>query len=773
MKNRRGFFVFGTAFLTIAVLAALAVGIWATRLNNAIRERLAGKRWAAPTEYYSAPARLMLGQRQASSLIDEILTSLDYRPIILDRELQEGEFRKLNAEVCAQKMPQTDTSVTNCWVIQRKPLSGTPEKRPLALIAVDGADTVKFIFQDEPLTPVDFLEFEPAMFAQFYGGQPVLRTVIALGDAPPHLLNAIMAIEDSSFLTHKGVSVTGIMRAAIKNISQMRKAEGGSTITQQLVKNYFLTPERTLKRKVTEILMAVLLESQFTKDEILETYINEIYLGQNAPFELHGFGTAARHYFGKEISDLSLSESAILAGLIRGPNIYNPWTNAQKSLQRRNTVLKRMLDLELIDSTEYQSALAESLPASRPQTVKDQAPFFVDAVKIQLQKLEISSAEGLQVFTTLNPLAQQAATDAVRTGLNQIETGYASFVKMYKQDPKTKLQAVLISANPKNGFVEAVVGGRSYSETQLNRAIQSQRQVGSIFKPFVYLAAFTQNDPAGNPYTPLTQVQDEPFTLNYDKQTWSPENYENEYFGQVPIFVAIEKSLNAATAHVAQQIGIDKVIDGARKAGIDSPMMAVPSVALGAATLTPFEVLQAYSTLSRMGSYLPLTFILEVKNATGETLYKYEPTATEALDAIATRQTVSLMEGVMDRGTGRAIRANGFSIPAAGKTGTTNDTKDAWFGGFTPEHAAVVWVGFDQPKSTGLTGASGAVPIWSLYIKKFGAHLPETDFPVPEGAIALTIDPESSMLARPNCSRKARLVFKDGTQPRTECWMHQ
>jgi membrane peptidoglycan carboxypeptidase len=276
--------------------------------------------------------------------------------------------------------------------------------------------------------------------------------------------------------------------------------------------------------------------------------------------------------------------------------------------------------------------------------------------------------------------AQQAATEAVKNGLNQIETGYASFQKMYKADPKTKLQGALIAADVKTGFVEAVVGGRSYSETQLNRAIQSQRQVGSVFKPFVFLAAFSEKDPAGNQYTPLTQIQDEPFTINYDKQSWSPENYENQYFGQIPLVIALEKSLNSATAQVALHIGIKKVIDVAKNAGIESPMMAVPSAALGAATLTPFEILQAYTTLADNGERKPLTFIAQAKNASGDVVYEHKIEKTQSLPAIETRQAVSLMEDVMNYGTGRFLRLQGFTHPAAGKTGTTVKGGKIYFG---------------------------------------------------------------------------------------------
>ena len=339
-----------------------------------------------------------------------------------------------------------------------------------------------------------------------------------------------MAIEDSDFLNHHGVSFTGILRAALRNLTKGHVAEGGSTLTQQLIKNYFLTSERTFRRKITEILMALLLESRFSKDEILETYINEVYFGQEGPFEIHGVGAASKYLFGKRPGNLTLADSALLAGSIRGPNSYSFINHPQKALARRNTVLKRMIELKLIDIGDYTAAFREPLPELKPRLMHDLAPFFIDSVKYELQKLKLPEPTGLQVYTTLNMRAQAAATEAVTSGLLQIEKQYVSIQKREKKY-KQKLQGVLISADPTNGFVEAVVGGRSYGETQLNRALQSKRQVGSVFKPFVFLTAFNSLDQNGAPYTPLTTILDEPFTITYDKQTWSPQNFDNKYEG--------------------------------------------------------------------------------------------------------------------------------------------------------------------------------------------------------------------------------------------------
>jgi penicillin-binding protein 1B len=778
MVKKRWAGILLVSILGLSALTATVLIVWGTRLNNTIRERLAGKRWAAPTEFYSAPERFIKGQSDISKTLTSTLDRLDYKAELTTRSLRPGEFAQWTAEHCVQKIPAGIPEETaQCWAIKpRKRIDNPPieenqlAERPLQVLAVNANDVVLEVFEGEPPQAVAVIELEPELFAQFYGGQPVLRKIVTLGEVPPYFLNAILAIEDSNFLVHRGVSWTGMLRAAARNIMKGGVREGGSTITQQLIKNYFLTSERTFKRKITEIMMALLLESQFTKDDILETYINEVYLGQATPFQIHGVGIAARHFFNKRPDDLTLSECAMLAGSIQSPNRLSPINHPDRAMARRNVVLGRMLELKLISQTEHDEALKEPLTVQSKQVLKDLAPFFIDAVKFQLKKLDLTDSEGLQVFTTLNMRAQQAATEAVTNGLANLEKNYAAIQKL-EQKVQAKLQAVLIAADPTNGFVEAVVGGRSYGETQLNRAVQSNRQVGSIFKPFVFLAAFSSQDSQGAPFTPLSPVLDEPFTVTYDRQSWSPQNYDGKYGGNISLYQALANSYNASTSKIALQVGLQKVVDVARRAGIDSKLSALPSLALGSANLTPFEVLQSYCTLARRGELNPLTFIYRVMTLNNEVLYEFTPARTQALDPVETRQVVSIMEGVLDHGTGRGARAGGFLHPAAGKTGTTNDLKDAWFAGFTPLHAATVWVGLDQPHPTGLTGSSGAVPIWTAYMRNYASRYPPVTFQVPEGAVEVMVDPDSAMIAKENCPGKVRLVFKKGTEPNATCWL--
>ncbi len=768
--------------ITIGVLCIFASGLmifsgiyfWSIRLEQTIQERLTGKRWAAPTELYSSPERFLKGQNHAAETLGSTLERLEYNVVLTDRPLKAGEYQKLNFDQCQTKVSGELKTATQCWILKPHPrvdrLSNSTEP-PLILVAVTPDDFIEDVFEGEPLKAVSVAELEPELFAQFYGGQPVLRHIVTLSDVPPYLLNAILAIEDSQFLNHHGVSWTGMIRAAIRNIVKGHVAEGGSTITQQLIKNYFLDSRRTFKRKITEILMALILESKFSKDDILETYINEVYLGQAGPFEIHGIGVASKHFFNKHPGDLTLAECALLGGMIRGPNIYNPSTHPDRTLARRNSVLKRMVDLNLINQQEYLNALQEPLSQPHPQLLKDLAPFFIDSVKLQLQNLNLPDQEGLQVFTTLNIRAQKAATEAVTTGINFVETKYPRLLKLEKKFNQ-KLEGVLIAADPTNGFVQAVVGGRSYGDSQLNRAVQSRRQVGSVFKPFVYLSAFTSVDEKGLPYTPLTEILDEQFTISYDKQSWTPKNYEPRYEGIVPLYHAFEESLNAATDKVELQVGIPKVIETAKALGIESHLVPFPSLALGVADLTPLEVLQSYTAIANRGLLKPLTFIYRVTTSGQNILYEYHPSEVQGVDAVSTAETIALMQAVVNEGTGREVRKKGFTFPAAGKTGTTSDLKDAWFAGFTPLQVAVAWVGFDQPQTTGLTGALGALPLWLDYMKTYASTFPPLDFQIPEGAIQVTIDSDTKMIANPSCPNKVTLVFRKGSEPTAHCPAH-
>ncbi len=635
------------------------------------------------------------------------------------------------------------------------------------IIAFSPDNEVIGVYSGATPKAVPTIEIEPELFASYFGDSPTLRTVVPLGTAPTMCLNALLAIEDSQFLEHSGVSFTGLIRAFLANLRYGRAAQGGSTITQQLVKNYFLNDKKTLSRKLTEIAMAFLVEQHESKDQILETYINLIYMGQNGPFQVRGFAAAANHYFGKNLSDLNLDQCAMLAAVLNSPGMYNPFNHREAATKRRNRVIERMTELKMISADESKAAKAAALPARPQRDLTEPAPYFVQAVREFLNEKNIDSSEGLRVYTTLNLRAQEAAMQAVRTGVDRLESNYKLIQKMKAQ--KKSLEAVLISADPFTGGIQALVGGRGYAISQFNRATDSHRQVGSVMKPFVYLTALEHKQENGDPYTPVSIIKDEATTHKFDGQSWTPHNYEGSYEGPIPMYFALKESLNAATVNLGMSVGIDNIIDTAKRMGIRSPLRALPSLTLGAFELTPMEVLEAYTSISRMGNHTALTLVHEVQDLSGKKLYSFEQKSEQVAAAESAAELVGMMKQTIESGTAHGARVSGFTNPAAGKTGTTNDKKDAWFVGFTPYHTALVWVGYDDNSPHGLTGATGAVPIWTNYMKSYSSFAPH-DFSWPEGTENILISPEELIgLGIPEKHGQppapAELVFVKGQVP--------
>jgi penicillin-binding protein 1B len=773
----------------IVFLASAAAGTWVLRLDQNIRTRFAEKRFAPPVEFYSAPEYVRAGSTFPSNYFAALFARNNFRPREFGQPIQAGDYSQWTGEQCRSILPvaapppisaapmgiNTETTtptantadeITRCLAFRN---SSTRVVTEVQIIALAESGRIHSVYAGAPPQGIEQLEVEPELFAQYYGDTPILRKVVALGSVPTTCLNALIGIEDAKFLEHPGVSLTGLMRAIFSALKPGTRAVGGSTITQQLVKNYFLTDERTLKRKLTEIPMAFLVERHASKDEILETYINLIYMGQNGPFQVRGFAAASEHYFGKPLGELDLPQCALLAGVLNNPGHLNPFNSPERALKRRAKVLDRMLENNLLDAETAAQAKAAPLPSRPTRNLTEPAPYFVQAVRRDLRARGVDEAEGLRVFTTLNLRAQEAAHQAVRSGLDRLETSYAHLKKLKAQGKN--LEAVLVSADPRTGAVQALVGGRGYLVSQFNRATDSHRQVGSVMKPFVYLAAFESLTNDGKPFTPLTQVLDEATTHKYEGQSWTPRNYEGTYNGSVPVFFALKESLNAATANVGVQIGLNNVIDSARRLGVTSNIAPVPSLTLGAFELSPLEVLQSYSALAALGHKTPLSLIWRLETLSGGELYQLLP---EPLEVIAT-DTTSVLVGVMKQtlvsGTGRGARLAGFSHPAAGKTGTTNDKKDAWFAGFTPYHTAVVWVGYDDNTSLNLTGGTGAVPIWTNYMKSYGASFPSEDFVWPEGVEKVELSPEQQQafgVPTPKGDirlERLELIFKRGQSP--------
>ncbi|HSG05729.1 MAG TPA: PBP1A family penicillin-binding protein, partial [Nitrospiria bacterium] len=598
-------------------------------------------------------------------------------------------------------------------------------------------------------------ELEPELIDAFYDETWEERDLVRLEDVSPDLVDAILAMEDTRFYQHFGIDLRGIARAFIANIMAGGIVQGGSTLTQQLVKNFYLDHERTLTRKINEAFMAILLELNYEKDEILEAYLNEIYMAQSGSMGIFGVGRASRFYFGKSPSDLTLSEAALLAGMIKSPNIFSPFKNPERAARRREVVLNRMQKLEQISMEEKTSALKETILTRPPARRERLAPYFVDFVRDQLADhytAEVLTSEGLRIFTTLDGQQQREAERTLARGLETLEKNHP---RLQRENPEEGIQASLVALQPQTGQIRAMVGGRDYAVTQFNRAAHAKRQPGSLFKPFVYATALAGGETDdGQPMTAATLVDDSPFELEVNGEPWAPQNYNKEFLGPVTLRTALEKSLNVATVRLADQIGISSVIRTARAMGITSPLRDVPSLALGTSEVTPLEMAVAYTTIANGGIRVEPVAIKEVVYATGQVLerkvYKMERVLTQQQAYLLT----SLLEGVVKNGTAQGVLRRGFQRPAGGKTGTTSQYNDAWFVGFTPGLLGLVWVGFDGGPETdagnrnmGLTGAQAALPLWSAFMNKATAGHPVDKFIPPEGVVFKKIDPLTGLLA--------------------------
>ncbi len=757
--------------LTLTIISMVA---WLFHLDDTIVKRLKERRFALPLEIYSAPELLRNHQPFSREIFESDLIARRFRKRTEGEPIHAGDYGVWDSHFCMKRLEEawsgdgTPPNSFNCFEFSPHGSQGS------SIIVFDQKNEILALYErrNDEIRTVEVVERYPELFGQFYSGEPILRRVVSLGKVPVKCLEAVIAIEDGDFMEHHGVSLKGISRAFYRNFSSGRLVQGGSTITQQLIKNYFLTGERSLKRKVTEALMALLIEARVSKDEILETYLNLIYMGQNGSYQVRGFGAASKHYFNKELEDLNLADCALLAAIVNSPGLYNPFKSPDRSVKRRQLVLERMVQEKFIDQNQFEEATKQSLPQWKTKGNLQTAPYFVDVVKDQLQKLGFSDFEGLKVYTTLRPRYQLAAQNAVQKGLEALEKR----LKERRGDKAEKesadlLEGMLIGVDVDTGFVRSVVGGRDFGRSQFNRVLNGHRQVGSIMKPFVYLAALESFDDSGKSYQALSPILDESFEIRYEGQKWKPQNYEKKYYGTVPLFFALKSSLNAATARLGQKVGFEGIIDVVRRLGIVSELAPLPSLTLGAFELFSWEVALSYATIARMGEQKPLTYILAIENQEGEVVYR--PQDREGEQVVAKDVSailIGMMKETIRTGTARSIPLNGFDLPAAGKTGTTSDLRDAWFAGFTPDHVAVSWVGYDDNRSHGLTGASGAIPIWTRYMNEIKPFLASRDFNWPHGVEIHRVEepPVGSEFSLPSDGTNifpVELVFRLGEHP--------
>ena len=588
---------------------------------------------------------------------------------------------------------------------------------------------------------------------------------VRLGEVPITLLSAVLAAEDHRFFEHSGLDLRGVVRAAWVNLRAGRVTQGGSTITQQLVKNRLLSAKRSYARKLREAWLAALVEWRYPKERIFESYLNEIYLGQRGPLAVRGVGAAARAYFHKEVHQLTLAESALLAGMARAPNTYSPLLNPQRARDRRDVILGRMLELQQIVPAEYAAARREPVRVAANGAAGQSAPYFSDRVRQEIEDLLGGNVAGrpARIFTTLDLSLQRFAEAAVSRGLERVE---AKNGRLVRKVPSERLQAALVVLDPTTGGIRALVGGRDYLASQFNRAVFARRQPGSAFKPFVYAAALAER--GGQPaFTAASLVDDTPITLTSGNKPWSPRNYEDRYEGRVSVRRALEQSLNAATIRIAMEIGLPEVVQTAQRLGLAAELAPVPAMALGAFEVTPLDLGRAYLPFVNGGSRLAgVSTVRAVVDADGTDVTPGREAPTPAMSAAEAYLMTSLLRGVIATGTAASARALGVTGDLAGKTGTTNDARDAWFVGYSSGMLALVWVGFDDNAPIGLSGSQAALPIWADFMKQVtAAYGTPAAFTVPAGITVAQIDPTTGKLATQYCPTKAPETFLTGTEP--------
>ena len=648
------------------------------------------------------------------------------------------------------------------WEVYTRGLDVGGERRPLRVRLLVAADRITRIVHEGENLPAVSLEPEVLTSAADRPGEE--SRPVRLAEVPLVLLHAVLAAEDHRFFDHHGLDLHGLLRAVWVNLRAGRFAQGGSTITQQLVKNRLVGAQRTLGRKLREAWLAAMVEWRYSKEQILEAYLNEMYLGQRGGLAIRGMGAAARAYFRKEIHQLTLGEAALLAGMIRAPNSYSPVINPERAYQRRDVVLARMREIGRISAAEQAAARREPIRVAGPAAPGQMAPYFTDYVRQEMEQRLGDDLAGARVLTTLDVALQRSAESAVNRGLERLE---AARPRLRRREATERLQAVLIAIEPATGRIRALVGGRDYQTSQFNRVVSARRQPGSAFKPFVYLAALGRRDGGGPAFTAATPVDDSPLALMVGQEEWVPRNYEDRYEGRVPVRRALEQSLNAATVRIALEVGLPAVIDTARRLGVASRLSPVPAMVLGAFEVTPLELATAYLPLAS-GGLRPeaVSAVAAAWDGGGAALPLPSIGATEVVPPAEAYVVTSLLEGAVNTGTGAQARALGVTGAVAGKTGTTNDGRDAWFVGYTPHLLALVWVGYDSNEPHGLSAAQAALPIWADFMRQALEVYPAPPaFPTPAGVTTIAIDPTNGRAATRWCPLVAREVFLTGTEP--------
>ncbi|MEO8502602.1 MAG: PBP1A family penicillin-binding protein [Acidobacteriota bacterium] len=732
----------GVCLVLLVVLAA-----WLIRPFYALSAQFAEHAFTQPSRMYGQSTHLVAGNRVVPDQIAAELKDLGYFEADLGAEVTVGRFR---------------VSPQGCTVFLRAfPTPRGPQPAERVDVMWDGKRIQALRVGGNMVNEV---ALEPPLLASFYGAETKERRPVELATLPDHLVRAVLAAEDDSFFEHGGLSTLGILRAAWVNVAAGGKVkQGGSTLTQQMVKNLYFTQERTWQRKAREAVLSILIDRNYDKREILEAYLNEIYWGQSGSVSLLGVGAVSRVLFAKDPQNLTLTESALLAGMIQSPGEYWPTRHPEKAMQRRNYILERLAELRWFPRADIDRAKQQPLGLAAAPVVVRRASYFVDAATVEVAKrfgITDLADHGFAIFTTLHGEDQRRAEESVAAGIEAAE-------KSYQKGQTGTLQSALVSLDPKTGSILAYVGGRDYRKSQFDRASQAQRQAGSAFKPVVYATAF-QDGIA----TPATVIEDSPLTIELANMVWEPQNDDDEYRGWVSARTAIEDSLNVPTARLAMQVGLKRIVEVARGLGVTSPLQAVPALSLGAFEVSPIELATVYATLAN-GGVRPNVHGVEAVLAQGGSPLTVTPFPDPV--AVLSPSTVylvtSVLQGVLNHGTATSVR-NSLQDPLAGKTGTTNGRRDSWFAGYAPTRATLVWVGYDDNSETRLSGARAAVPIWSKFMLAVRPPGGYENFSTPPGITTATIDPETGELATERCPKVMTEFFLVGHVPSELCHLH-
>ena len=768
------------------VLACLATGYAYVTLSRMIDARLLGEHDRVLPRVFARPLEIRRGEGLSQKELIDRLNDLGYAQ--RTQVQNSGEFAVLGGLVTI--MPRAGDQAGKIVTIGfQRPAPPRRAGRPQAPLpplstrvesVTMGAGLSRMPLPNGGTPPsISSVTLDAPLLTSLVRTSRQKRRQVPLSVIPTRMVQAVLAIEDRRYYSHPGVDPIRIIGAIFTNVFGNRPyLEGASTITQQLARNFFLTEEmaaeqqskqRSYTRKVLEQFMSVVLSIKTNKDQVLELYLNDVYLGNRGSFAIHGVPEAARLYFGKDVTNLTLGEAATIAGIIQSPGTLSPFSAPARVKERRNVVLTAMADAGFVSADAAQRAAKEPLaPVAR--ALDAEAPYFVDYIGETLAEQFpglTQSTTAVDVYTTLDLHLQRVAQDAVSDGLVKVDQ------LLSKRKRASRPQAALIAIDPQTGEILAMVGGRSYNQSQFNRAVSANRQPGSVFKPFVYLAAFERAAEDGvTTLTPATLVNDEPTTFDAGGTPWSPSNYENEYDGEITLRRALAMSRNAATVKVAEQAGFDRVANLWKKIGAGTPPRPFPSIALGVFEATPFQVATAYTIFPNNGERRELRPLLKITRGGASVAIAETPPKSVTRPETAYLVT-NMMRSVINEGTGAGVRAAGFALDAAGKTGTTNDLRDAWFVGFTPELLTVVWVGLDENQALGLSGAQAAVPIWTAFMIRALAGHGDQPFTVPPNVTFTDIDRDTGEATAPGCLRIIRESFIAGTEPSQICELHR